>query len=804
MTSQAGKRDADSAELERVAGASKRVSLKPTSNGKILLLANPTSEQIRDCHEEPIQFCGAVHARAGAFIVAKDCGDTQTICFASDNAPGVLGCDAAALMEGRLRVEDLFGPDMACDVVEFYKSSRRTLVRGAGKMHVCLHKLGTYVVLEAEPRASIFDEDTAEVGDFLGNVIARLHECKSLHTACDVLVAHLKTVSGFSRVMVYKFDADYSGKVIAEARDEQLEPFLNLHYPASDIPEQARQLYRKNWTRIVDASGLASAIRPCGDQHPEMLDLTYSRYRATSPLHIRYLQNMGVFCSMSISLIVNNKLWGLVACHSYDGYKPVRLPVLMMYEVLAHSLSLTISQIEQEEIRSACLRNTQKLGQVMHSDDAEMPECMATHAEKLMDVFKATGFLLARAPGYLISVDGETPTPLQMKSLLEFMTTQCTTRHPVFHSDCLSKQYPPAEEYADVAAGLLVVRMTLGHFILLFRPEYVRTINWGGKPEKTIESTEDGARYFGPRRSFKLYADTVRLHAAQWSADEIELTEQLSRTLVDRQQRAQKMRLDREAARAAISAQTQFLASVSRQLQSPMHGIMGFLGLLSETSLTREQIDYISTLTSCSDQLLHLAGDMLSFSQHCESFILLEKVMFSVEQGCRDVIEDVRTRHADHCPEIRFGYVEAGMPPGTAAVGDRDRFMEVITNLLTNAVNATPPTGVITIEAHCVTSSLYPGRLNVTVTVADTGCGVAEEELNNIFNTFQRAPTGPGRLGAGMGLCISRKLAVSMGGDITARSSLSVGSTFTFTCVLDFPSPPNSPVADSHHQLPSS
>ena len=151
--------------------------------------------------------------------------------------------------------------------------------------------------------------------------VADLNRASSLQELYDITARAVRALTGFDRVMVYRYDADYNGEVVAEAKRADLNSFLGLHYPASDIPAQARALYEKNWIRLISDVDYAPApIEPA--DHPATgapLDLTYSTLRSVSPIHLEYLRNMGVRASMSISLLRDDKLWGLIACHHYAG-----------------------------------------------------------------------------------------------------------------------------------------------------------------------------------------------------------------------------------------------------------------------------------------------------------------------------------------------------------------------------------------------------------------------------------------------------------------------------------------------------
>jgi light-regulated signal transduction histidine kinase (bacteriophytochrome) len=171
--------------------------------------------------------------------------------------------------------------------------------------------------------------------------MAELHETSGYAELLAAAAQQMQTLTGFDRVMIYRFDADYNGQVVAEQRRDDLEPFLGLHYPATDIPAQARALYERNWIRLLaDVDSEPAALLPRDDPRTgEPLDLGQAWLRAISPVHIRYLRSMGVTASMSVSLLRDGRLWGLIACHHYSGPHEPPYEVCVTAEMLGQILS---------------------------------------------------------------------------------------------------------------------------------------------------------------------------------------------------------------------------------------------------------------------------------------------------------------------------------------------------------------------------------------------------------------------------------------------------------------------------------
>lgn len=150
--------------------------------------------------------------------------------------------------------------------------------------------------------------------------------------------------------MVYRFAEDGSGEVVAETCKPGIGSFKGLHYPASDIPVQARELYKRNLLRVIaDVDAVPVAIEPAHDEKGQLLDLSYSILRSVSPIHIEYLKNMGVRASMSISILVDGELWGLFACHHYSAKSPT-FEIRSVCELFSQMYSLRLESCERKEV----------------------------------------------------------------------------------------------------------------------------------------------------------------------------------------------------------------------------------------------------------------------------------------------------------------------------------------------------------------------------------------------------------------------------------------------------------------------
>lgn len=334
--------------------------------------------------------------------------------------------------------------------------------------------------------------------------------------------------------MVYQFQPDDSGAVVAESRSDDLEPFLDLHYPASDIPQQARAMYLRNWLRLIpDARHtpmpLVPQINPISGRP---LDLTYSVLRSVSPLHLEYLANMGVVASMSLSLVVEGKLWGLIACHHRQ---PKHLPHVLRAtcELFAQVVSLQLSDKLGRQERAG-LQQTQAIhGELVKamSEEESFVEALIEHQPNLIDYIPADGVVIW-SEGKAAHL-GRTPDHQQTEALVGGWLNDSVPLD-IFATDCLAKEFPPAAAYEEVASGLMAlsVSRTPRDYVLWFRSEMIGTITWAGNPDKPAELGDDGLR-LSPRKSFVAWRETVLGHSRPWTPSDREAAQALRTSILE-------------------------------------------------------------------------------------------------------------------------------------------------------------------------------------------------------------------------------------------------------------------------------
>ncbi|SEL55687.1 PAS fold-containing protein [Blastococcus sp. DSM 46786] len=377
----------------------------------------------------------------------------------------------------------------------------------------------TTLVVELEPARGPRPFSFPNTYQAVRSTVAALDRATGLQELYDITARAVRALTGFDRVMVYRYDADYNGEVVAEAKAPHLNSFLGLHYPASDIPAQARALYEKNWIRLIsDVDYAPVPIRPA--DHPASgrpLDLTYSALRSVSPVHVEYLHNMGVRSSMSISLLRGDTLWGLIACHHYDGPHAPPYATRAAAEFLGSTLSVRLIDRAQEDEFDRALRARSTLAWLTAAAmDEERPLTETLlGSPSLLDLLDADGVVLCLQGARGAAGAGIPP------ALADAIAAWAAARaEDVVATDALAAAAPGIGA-VDPACGVLVLPLPEGQYVLWFRGEAVRHVDWGGDPHNKAIAEREGADVrLSPRRSFERWRETVRGRSEPWTAQE--------------------------------------------------------------------------------------------------------------------------------------------------------------------------------------------------------------------------------------------------------------------------------------------
>ena len=487
---------------------------------------------LTNCDREPIHVLGAIQPIGFLLALTAD----WLVARASANVEAFIGQPPESLLGKPLdqvfsrecvhnlrnRASILRGPDA---VERLFDCS---LVDGQPPFDIALHSSGNQIVIEAEPASG-------EHGDATGMVrsmIARLDQTSDFATFFREGARQIRALIGFDRVMVYRFAADGSGEVVAEAVRAGIGQFLGLHYPATDIPAQARELYKRNLLRVItDVNAEPVPIVPERDETGLPLDLSLSVLRSVSPIHIEYLKNMGVEASLSISIIVEGRLWGLFACHHYAPRCPT-FERRSVAELFAQMFAMRLESRERQETveyeRRARDISDQLLGAVASDEtllkDPDWLGDILTHA------IPADGVGVWLGGNHAFS--GTTPPVEDFRRIVRALNG--TAAGKVFATNRIGSIMSDAETFASDSAGMLAIPISRSprDYVVLFRKELIHSVRWAGDPHKPVTYGPNGPR-LTPRASFAEWKELVEGRSKPFTASEVRVAETLRATLIE-------------------------------------------------------------------------------------------------------------------------------------------------------------------------------------------------------------------------------------------------------------------------------
>jgi len=578
---------------------------------------------LTNCDREPIHILGRVQSYGCLIAVSTD----WMVTYASENSGDLLGLDAQIIVGSRFM--DIFPQETVhhlrtkMQMLSYHAEAARVfaypVLEDERLFDVSISQSDHNIIFEFEPRngQKQTDQDRSTVRALIGRV--RRH--KTIDDMAREAVRAVKMLSGFDRVMAYKFNEDDSGTVIAEVAQPDQEPFLGLRYPASDIPKQARALYLRSPLRIIsDVDAKIYPIHPSFDPNGQPLDLSLAMTRAVSPIHLEYLRNMGVAASMSVSIIRNGKLWGLFACH-HQTAKHISYETRSEIELFSELFNYQLAQVEMtSELTEVDLaRSLHDRLMTQLSGGKSMAEAFDVLSENIKEVIPFDGAAVYTDGDYKFA--GTVPTKEEFLGLARFLNT--TQSGQVYHTNALSTRYPAAADFGDRVAGILAlpVSRTPRDYLVLFRREIASSVKWAGNPEKPVELGPNGIR-LTPRKSFDAWQEVVHGQSAPWRASELRAADALRVTLLEV---VLKMADERNAARKQAQDQQELLVA---ELNHRVRNILNLIrGLVSQGQEDAKSLDHyrsvledrIFALARAHDQLTQTEWNWVPFRSLVET-----------------------------------------------------------------------------------------------------------------------------------------------------------------------------------------
>ena len=399
---------------------------------------------------------------------------------------------------------------------------------------VMVQEVDGALVIEIETFADPSEINTfTDVYQELKFVIAAMESPTTVEAASRIMVEELKRISGFDRIMIYRFDADWNGTVIAEALEPSMEPYNGLKFPASDIPKQARELYRISPYRLIpnidyEPVRLYPVLNPMTHS---FTNLSHTNLRSVAQVHLEYLGNMQAKASMSTRILKGGVLWGLISCH-HRRPKYLSQQMCGVFELLSDIFSAKIAGIENHAsfvFRSGMHQVYVRLVESIYKA-GNLEKVVANHGEQLLELLQAEGVALMMKKQ--VHRFGKTPSQVELEDLAFWLRNKEV--HHMNQYAALSEVFEAAAAYTGIASGMLVlpIQPDQGTFLLAFRPEALRNVSWGGNPNEAVLFEPDGKRYH-PRASFRQWQETVRGAAVPWEKEELEIAENFRNFVVE-------------------------------------------------------------------------------------------------------------------------------------------------------------------------------------------------------------------------------------------------------------------------------
>jgi light-regulated signal transduction histidine kinase (bacteriophytochrome) len=751
------------------------------------------AQMVQNCDKEPIHIPGSIQPH-GLLLVLQE--PNLTILQVSANTQEHLGIPPKELLGqpiSRLLPQDQVdhlkaflakqGEDF--DVPPLYALSIKS--QHDQKLYDgIVHRSAGWLILELEPSEFIEHTTYSSFYYYVKKSLMRLNSASHIEDYCQRAVVEIRKICGFDRVMIYRFDENWNGQVIAEDRAEDVDSYQGLHFPASDIPKQARELYRINSIRLIVDVNYGPVPIIVDAQSPQCqapLDLSHSVLRSVSPVHIQYLKNMQVGASMSISILKNNQLWGLIACHH-------RSPHYVPYEVrsacdfLGQLVSLQLSSLQEARdnayrlhLKSIQSRFVEQMSREVHFIDG-----LLKYSPNLMDFLRATGAVVFHDGK--ISRLGRVPKESDLLRLFEWL--QLKIQDDLFATHTLAEIFPEAQQYKEIASGVLALAFgpRRSSLVVWFRPEKIHTVNWAGNPTKQTFVSASGEMVLSPRNSFESWKETVRLQAERWDTCELEAAKELRGAIIDVVLRkAEELSLlNAELERSNFELDS-FAYIASHDLKEPLRGIHNYAQFLLEdysAKLDDEGRNRLETMARLTQRMEELINSLLYYSR--VGRVGMSKEAADLDQVLHETLDILSLR-------LEMANVKVSVPrPLPTLVCDRVRTGEIFNNLIVNAVKYNDKAdkrievGYFVQQPDEAPQGDAAEAPRYVFYVKDNGIGIRDKHFDAVFRIFKRLH---GREhfggGTGIGLTIVKKIIERHGGRIWVESVFGEGTTFFFT-----------------------
>lgn len=735
---------------------------------------------LENCEQEPIHIPGSIQPNGFLLGIASD---IWVVDYCSGNTEEYIGVEYKEVLGKSLN--EIIGNDSVEAVKKYIddnvlESTPLELNINNKEFNCLIHKSADTYIFEAEPIQET-DIPLPDIYEENKQFLLAVEHTQSFYELCDHVARRTRELTGYDRVMIYKFDEYYNGEVYAESKREDLESFLGLHYPHTDIPIQARKLYLTNLLRIItDLNYTPVPVYAVGKKDNSSLDMSKAILRSTSPIHIQYLQNMGVGATLTISLVHKDKLWGLIACHHYSA-KNIPHHARIAAKIQGHFITSQIDvrrANEEHHIAKKANEALEKLLNAISSHNYESFNELVAN-KSLLQVCNASGVSIV-VNGMQYS-SGAVPSKYMIDEMAEVFAEQ--TKRTSYHTTELKHSLEHMEHVCETVSGMLYHSLSYKNndCIMWFRPETIDEVHWAGDPGKSIVKDEKGLH---PRRSFEMWKETVECKSKPWLESELNAAANFAYAL---QRQVALLAITKEELKyrelaEILKESNKELENINwistHDLQEPLRKIRmmssRIISAKDEFNIGDRLEDMLVKIDSSAVRMQQLLKDMLDYSKVINNEDALAQVDLNI------VVKSVVDDYEDTLEEKGVEVIVKNLP---TVEGIPFLLKQLFINLIGNAIKFTSDKKqVITIDAlpnlQRITLASGMDELYHQVRVTDTGIGFEQQYVDSIFKIFTRLNPQDEYKGSGMGLALCKKIMQSHDGFIRAEGKLNEGATF--------------------------
>ncbi|PQA95947.1 histidine kinase [Chryseobacterium shigense] len=721
-----------------------------------------------ECHEEPIHIPGYI--QSFGYLIGIDAG-SHSITLFSRNITDIFTVEKAEQLFDRKLTDfpeifrSVIDSDLYTSIQDFTKRENEThfdkVFIGGKEYHFSILRSGKHIFLEFE---AVQENPNKRISNKYDNFYVIDNE-KELW---EQLLSTLSKIVNYDRMMVYKFMMDGSGKVIAEKRDENMESYLGLHYPESDIPRQARELYLKKRKRIF--SNVYSETVPLISRSDESIDLTFVGSRGMSPVHGQYIKNSGASSSFSVSIIIDDYLWGLVTCQNSEA-KHIDLEDRVQAGIFTALASNAYSSFKSKNELNYRLELNERASQLKAEflKHNNLFDSLADNKGKLRKLPEADGLVII-SDGEPVTV-GTVPEREAIDRIAHWALEN--TKESIYVSRTFLKDYGEELELTENAAGIIIyfIERSKKEMLIWFRKEFSEHINWAGNPEKqvgVILQNGEEKHIISPRTSFHIFTENIKGNSKRWNSRDISSVQAIRDVILETSHKQYN----------AIKALNNELRKVNEELDSFSYTISHDLGtpltvmklnaqmLLSNFEKTEKNRNKLTSIVEEIDNMAEMMHDVLELSRAKHSEIELERLqpsntILKISENAKITFESPKSEIIiKECPDV---------------LADKTMLHQVFLNVINNAVKYSSHRDEPRVEIWGTEVDE-----NIVYRVSDNGIGIPQEEKHKMFKIFNRMDNAKKFKGNGVGLSIVHRIMKRIGGNVDYDSNKE-GTCFILT-----------------------